>query len=727
MASVENVKPISSWTCDDVNTWLLSFGAGFVNIAKVFHENSINGNDLIHLTDEDLSQDLGIDKKLTRKQILIRIADLTGASRPFSPPSSPMPSHVISPRPLSSDSSNSGSNVSSPPPVLSPQNQIKSVERKSQSVPSTIRAVLHEFKKGDIQYKRKLGEGNFGEAWLATWNGAEIVVKKLKDATSSAVQELKEEAQKLAGVPVHPHVLGLVGFSEEEGALITAYAKNGSVEKTVIERKMFTAYEDTPKVTQIAKDVASGLMHLHSNNVIHRDIAARNIFLDGEFRAKLGDMGLARTLDDDRTYHSVNVQRPRPLRWEAPETLVDNPDYTKASDVYMFGIFLWELFSREVPYLGVSTKDMIQGVKAGDLRPSRLDAKKCPEAIFTLITDCWRHKPEERPTMAEVFIRLSEINMDINYGLYERDVVEEARENVKGSMRTFGQAGNGKGQMSALYGLAYQKQKQRIIVCDQGHAILQVFNREGRFITEVGAKGPGNGQFTMPCQVSIQPSTNFIMVADGLTRDNIQSKVEVFTEDYQPKMTIGRGLLTNASGVDSSATTSEICVSEERSLLHLFSGEGRHIRTFSSQGSRADQTDKVFGLCYDNQRNRLLIADCRNFRICVWDTKGSQHIRNIDISNIEGTSYKPITVYVDPVRDRYFVGTYQAEILVFDSKTDKLVQRIGCQGAEPGQFRSEICGIAVDEDGVMMATDTYQSRVNLFFPVNKPNFGFQYV
>uniref|UniRef100_A0A914VDW9 Protein kinase domain-containing protein n=1 Tax=Plectus sambesii TaxID=2011161 RepID=A0A914VDW9_9BILA len=98
----------------------------------------------------------------------------------------------------------------------------------------------------------------------------------------------------------------------------------------------------TSDLLSFAYQIASGMEFLHSKEVVHRDLALRNIFLTSDYIVKIGDFGLSR-LTISGSYQKC--QHPRlPLKWTAPEVFFDN-SVPIESDLYTFGILLWELFT----------------------------------------------------------------------------------------------------------------------------------------------------------------------------------------------------------------------------------------------------------------------------------------------------------------------------------------------------------------------------------------------
>jgi insulin-like growth factor 1 receptor len=158
------------------------------------------------------------------------------------------------------------------------------------------------------------------------------------------------------------------------------------------------------ELLQIAYDAACGVMHLHANKIVHRDIAARNVLLAGkkDLVAKVSDFGMARNLE---SVYSGNEQHTAasigPVKWMAPEQL-ERMAYSRASDVFAFGVLLYEIFARSTPWAGVANVNVITQV----LRGNRMELSRVPTELRDTVQRCWAQEPRDRPTMQQVVLAL---------------------------------------------------------------------------------------------------------------------------------------------------------------------------------------------------------------------------------------------------------------------------------------------------------------------------------
>jgi len=145
--------------------------------------------------------------------------------------------------------------------------------------------------------------------------------------------------------------------------------------------------------------VAAGMVFLEENNIVHRDLALRNVLVGGQpnYIIKVSDFGLSRATGDSGIYKSES--RAIPFKWCSPE-IIQKGIYTHKSDVWAFGILVWELFSNgNLPYQGMTNPEASEKVLQGFRMSS---PENCPEAIYKLMLKCWSLYPEDRPSFHDI-------------------------------------------------------------------------------------------------------------------------------------------------------------------------------------------------------------------------------------------------------------------------------------------------------------------------------------
>ena len=142
-------------------------------------------------------------------------------------------------------------------------------------------------------------------------------------------------------------------------------------------------------------DVAAGMHYLASKGLVHRDLAARNVLVSSEEVCKVADMGLLREVDEQDLYMAQSAL-PLPLRWMAPECMEDLK-FSTASDVWSFGVFMWELFhpKEKHPYPEMKNMQLKLKVPMGYTMEPPEDA---PPIVKRIMKECWKLESDKRPS-----------------------------------------------------------------------------------------------------------------------------------------------------------------------------------------------------------------------------------------------------------------------------------------------------------------------------------------
>jgi hypothetical protein len=281
----------------------------------------------------------------------------------------------------------------------------KSVADGSSIRPSkrpTANEVLH-IELEEVELGKKLGEGAFGVVYKGKWHGKNVAVKQVKAGViggKKATAEFEAEVGNMAAITYHENLVQLHGVTTLENgdlAAVVEFCANGALVTALYGKKARTDLT-ADQLMRIAHGAACGVAHLHRLSVVHRDIAARNVLLAKDDTPKVADFGMARLVSDD-VYEQQTTNPIGPLKWMAPEQM-ESRLYSKASDVFAFGVLLFEIFKREAPWSGVYNLDVAFKIRTGE----RMDvsSRKIPSEIATLMKECWAHAAKERPSMEKV-------------------------------------------------------------------------------------------------------------------------------------------------------------------------------------------------------------------------------------------------------------------------------------------------------------------------------------
>lgn len=277
-----------------------------------------------------------------------------------------------------------------------------------------------EFQREKLILGKPLGEGAFGqvvkaEAYgLGDKDGPQVVaVKMLKDGhTDSEMADLVSEMEVMKTIGKHINIINLLGCCTQDGPLlvIVEYAAHGNLRDYLRSHRQSSGYEqaigaDSKPRTLTQKDLASfayqvarGMEYLASKKCIHRDLAARNVLVVENKVLKIADFGLARDLHNIDYYKKKSDGR-LPVKWMAPEALFDRV-YTAQSDVWSYGILLWEIMTLGgTPYPSVPIEKLFQLLRSG-YRMGK--PPSCSLEVYTIMTNCWKQSPYQRPTFTEI-------------------------------------------------------------------------------------------------------------------------------------------------------------------------------------------------------------------------------------------------------------------------------------------------------------------------------------
>ncbi|XP_042597126.1 focal adhesion kinase 1-like isoform X2 [Cyprinus carpio] len=284
----------------------------------------------------------------------------------------------------------------------------------------------YEIQRDRIELGRCIGEGQFGDVhqgiYICPENPAlSVAIKTCKNCTSDSVREkFLQEALTMRQFD-HPHIVKLIGVITENPVWIIMELCTLGELRSFLQIRKYSL--DLASLILFSYQLSTALAYLESKRFVHRDIAARNVLVSSVDCVKLGDFGLSRYMEDSSYYKASKGKLP--IKWMAPES-INFRRFTSASDVWMFGVCMWEILMYGVkPFQGVKNNDVIGRIENGE----RLAMPpNCPPTLYSLMTKCWAYDPSKRPRFTELKGQLSTILAEEKAQQEERSRMEMRRQ-----------------------------------------------------------------------------------------------------------------------------------------------------------------------------------------------------------------------------------------------------------------------------------------------------------
>lgn len=254
-----------------------------------------------------------------------------------------------------------------------------------------------EINMSEIKLLHELGNGQFGVVKLGIYRERQHVAVKMMREGTMEEDNFIEEAEVMTRLQ-HKNLVKLYGVVTKQRpiCIITEFMENGCLLDYI---RTYTNMQSQPStLLDMCYQVCDAMKYLEDSNLIHRDLAARNCLVGNQHIIKVSDFGLTRFVLDDEYTSSMGSKFP--IKWAAPEVL----NYTKfssKSDVWAFGILMWEVFSGgKMPYLGLSNNDVVEVIGNGHRleRPGH-----CPHDIYDVMRGCWDSEASNRPTFKKLY------------------------------------------------------------------------------------------------------------------------------------------------------------------------------------------------------------------------------------------------------------------------------------------------------------------------------------
>lgn len=293
---------------------------------------------------------------------------------------------------------------------------------------------VEEFPRKLLTFKEKLGEGQFGEVHLCEAEGMQefmnkefkfdypeeepvlVAVKMLRsDANKNARNDFLKEIKIMSRLK-DPNIVRLLAVCiySDPLCMITEYMENGDLNQflsrhepegqlALLSNASTVSFEN---LCYMATQISSGMRYLSSLNFVHRDLATRNCLVGKNYTIKIADFGMSRNLYSG-DYYRIQGRAVLPIRWMSWESILLGK-FTTASDVWAFGVTLWEIlnFCKEQPYSQLTDEQVIENTGEFFRDQKRQiylpQPVLCPDALYRVMLSCWRRNTKDRPSFQEI-------------------------------------------------------------------------------------------------------------------------------------------------------------------------------------------------------------------------------------------------------------------------------------------------------------------------------------
>ena len=271
-------------------------------------------------------------------------------------------------------------------------------------------------KSNTIKILRKIGEGGSSEIFLGMYRGTQIAEKRLHLINKEKnIKEFKREVSSFITLH-HPYLLLFLGVITEPKRLsiITEYCPGGNLHELLYKKKYI--YLSWKVRKKFLLQIAIGMNFLHTKNppILHRDLKSLNIFLTNDMKkssditdVKIADFGLSVKYEKN-CFLTESVGT---CHWMAAE-VIKSQKYSNKADVYSYGIIIWEVCTREMPYEYIGNNNILYRVCAKGERPNlKRIPSDTPEQIIQLMKMCWDQDPNKRPNFDSIIEFIKDIEV----------------------------------------------------------------------------------------------------------------------------------------------------------------------------------------------------------------------------------------------------------------------------------------------------------------------------
>jgi len=238
------------------------------------------------------------------------------------------------------------------------------------------------------------------------WKDTMIACKQLKASNdASTLKTFRQESDLMRLIKPHPNLLAYFGICTNPKyplCIVTEFVPNGNL-KLLLKQNLLTKEQKL----KIIQGMSKGMHHLAKQKIVHRDLAARNILVSKDYEAKIADFGLSRALTTEENRNTTKEDF-GPICWMSPEAL-QNREYSEKSDVWAFGVTVYEICVGGILYNGLPSIQVATGVTS---RAIKLEFPPGIPVVSELVNDCMKYESNDRPTFSQIEESLQKLSVN---------------------------------------------------------------------------------------------------------------------------------------------------------------------------------------------------------------------------------------------------------------------------------------------------------------------------
>ncbi|KAF7229730.1 tyrosine-protein kinase Tec [Nothobranchius furzeri] len=275
------------------------------------------------------------------------------------------------------------------------------VGNQTESTPPTagFSYEMWEISPMELTFMKELGSGQHGVVKLGKWRGQHKVAIKTIRCGAMREEDFIEEAKIMMKLS-HPKLVQLYGVCSQQQPIyiITEFMEQGSLLNFLRQRRGTFSIQS---LLSMCLDICEGMEYLEANGFIHRDLSARNCLVNDSLVIKVSDFGMTRYVLDDQYTSSSGTMFP--VKWSPPEVF-EYCKYSSKSDVWSYGVVMWEVFTEgRLPFGQSSNREVVELVRGGQRPYWPILATR---DLYDIMMLCWHEKPEGRPTFSQLCVKL---------------------------------------------------------------------------------------------------------------------------------------------------------------------------------------------------------------------------------------------------------------------------------------------------------------------------------